>query len=98
MNEPDGNLWVCVDCYFAHHYGVTEVDGEFFAGESDTPADCEPLHLTMGCELADNTNSNVEFGGDDYDESGMQDFSWSSCDGCNSTLGGSRYRLAYWVK
>lgn len=27
-------------------------------------------------------------------EDGMTDFTWSSCDGCGCTLGGSRYRLA----
>jgi altronate hydrolase len=36
---------VCVDCYFAHHYGASEHGGAWFAGESDTPADREPLAL-----------------------------------------------------
>lgn len=44
----DNDLWVCQDCYFAHHYGATEVDGEWFAGESDIPADVD---------LFDNTDS-----------------------------------------
>ena len=47
-----GNVWVCVDCYFAHHYGATEHDGQWFAGESDTPCDREPLALLEGLELA----------------------------------------------
>ena len=30
------------------------------------------------------------------DDSGVRDFSWSPCDSCGSTLGGSRYRYAVW--
>lgn len=29
-------------------------------------------------------------------DTGITDFSWKSCDGCGSDLGGSRYRLAMW--
>ncbi len=82
------DAWVCVDCYFAHHYGAHEHDGEWFAGDSYTPADREPLGKLAGCELADNTNSETE--------EGMDTFSRSPCDGCGSTLGGARYRLAVW--
>jgi len=77
---------VCTDCYFAHHYGAHEHDGEWFAGESDSPADREPLNKLAGYDLADDTDSET---GD-----GIEDFSWSSCDGCGSLLGGSRHRLA----
>ena len=87
-----GDVMVCVDCYFAHHYGAVEVDGEWFAGESDTPTDREPLALLEGYDLADNTDVNDEF--DEVDGSGIEEFSWRSCEGCGSTLGGSRYRLA----
>ncbi len=82
------DITVCVDCYFAHHYGaVKDEQGQWFAGESDTPCDREPLNLcSMDDELADNTDSETG--------EGIQDFSWSSCDGCGSTLGGARYRLA----
>ncbi len=90
MSESYGEAWVCVDCYFAHHYGAHEHEGQWFAGESDSPSDREPLALLEGYELADNTDVNQEFG----EETGEQDFSWRSCDGCGSTLGGSRHRLA----
>ena len=81
------DIWVCTDCYFAHHYGWHEHEGKWYAGESDSPADREPLGLVDdGLQLADNTDSET---GD-----GIDDFSWSSCSGCGSTLGGSRYRLA----
>ncbi len=87
--EQATEYWVCVDCYFAHHYGATEHDGQWFAGDSDTPADREPLvKIEEGSETADWTDSETE--------EGIDSFSWSSCDGCGSTLGGSRYRLAVW--
>src|SRR3954452_19164072 len=35
----------CTDCYIAHHYGATEVDGAWFAVDSDVAADPEPLAL-----------------------------------------------------
>lgn len=83
------DAWVCVDCFFAHHYGKHEHDGRWFAGESDTPCDREPLSLLADwCELSDNTDSESMMG--------IHDFSWSQCDGCGSVLGGPRYRLAVW--
>lgn len=82
------DVWVCVDCYFAHHYGAHEHEGEWFAGESDTPSDREPLSLLEGFDIADNTESSTG--------EGIDDFSWQSCSGCGSTLGGSRYRIAIW--
>jgi hypothetical protein len=82
------DVWVCTDCYFAHHYGATEVEGQWFAGDSDTPADRQPLARLDGFELADNTDSETG--------EGIDEFSWRSCQGCGSTLGGGRHRLAAW--
>ena len=81
---------------------------EWFAGESDVRCEGgEPLaHLPEeGGRLTDWTCSNHEWdvdtcqwchhdGRDGTD--GIHDFSWSRCDGCHCTLGGSRYRLAIW--
>lgn len=63
--EPtnSGDVMVCTDCYFAHHYG------------------CTPC---THCKRAD------------YDN-GLYEFSWSSCQGCGSGLGGARYRL-HWTE
>jgi hypothetical protein len=84
----DGYVWVCDDCYTAHHYGAHERAGQWFAGESDTPSELEPLgELARWCELADATD--LETG------AGLDGFSRSSCDGCGSRLGGARSRLAY---
>jgi hypothetical protein len=89
------DAWVCVDCYFAHHG----------ADESDAPTDREPLSLIDdGAEVTDNTCSShdgddetaCEYCGQTDYENGIQEFSWRSCEGCGSTLGGARYRLAVW--
>lgn len=82
------SVWVCTDCYFAHHHGAEQRNGKWYAGETLEPAEREPLAylLDEGVELADNTDSETG--------EGMREFSWSQCDGCGSTLGGSRYRLA----
>jgi hypothetical protein len=155
-----GTAEVCLDCYFAHHYGATEHrrpateaelthhehekgntyharevmgltfhdDGtvtEWFAGEFDTRAEGgEPLaHLPeygqrrgdwVVTGITDFTCSDHFYGQtvtpDDWDgegsepvcdhcgqtgwEDGITVFTWRSCDGCNSHLGGSRHRLA----
>jgi ribosomal protein L37AE/L43A len=67
----DGDLWVCTDCYFAHHYGAHEIKVEdadsyneagWYAGESDRPCDREPLGECEHLELADNTCSDHYYG------------------------------------
>jgi hypothetical protein len=112
-----GNAMVCVDCYFAHHYGAHEHEGKWYAGDSDTPCDQEPLGELEGFEVSDNTCSNHYYGqscatvededADNYgenvepceqcgssdDDNGIEEFSWHSCSGCGSHLGGARYRL-----
>jgi ribosomal protein L37AE/L43A len=79
------DVWVCVDCYFAHHYGATEVDGQWFAGESDRPCESgEPLRLLDDYETSDNTCSDhaVE---DLYDEDGDHTGETTVCDFCGQT-------------
>lgn len=77
---------VCVDCYFAHHYGATCVDGQWFAGESDEPCEHEPLgRIEEGAHIFDATDSETG--------EGIEEFAMSSCEGCGSHLGGARYRL-----
>ena len=77
---------VCTDCYFAHHYGVTEDDGQWFAGDSDGACDRKPLGLLDDTAwIADSTDSDTG--------EGFTEFSWSRCEGCGSTLGGARYSL-----
>ena len=110
----DGDVWVCTDCYIAHHYGRHEHDGLWYSGESDEPCELEPLGKLDDVDLSDNTCSDHdadETRDDDYVlieipcthcgqtgyENGIQDFTWHSCHGCGSNLGGSRYRL-HWTE
>jgi hypothetical protein len=86
------DAWVCTDCYFAHHYGYLQHNRAYLVGPDFDPdkdvAECEPLALLAGLDLSDNVDSETE--------NGIAEFSWTSCDGCGSRLGGSRYRLAVW--
>jgi hypothetical protein len=83
------DAWVCQDCYLAHHYATDDHGAQrWLAGESDTPADREPLSRLDGLEAFDNTDAETG--------EGIDEFSWSRCDGCGSTLGGERHRLAVW--
>lgn len=84
-----GNVEVCTDCYVTHHYGATEHEGKWFAGESDSPCDRKPLALLEGFRLADNTYSETG--------EGIEEFAWNCCKGCGSTLGGTRFRLKVWL-
>lgn len=164
MPDTDiGAVEVCHDCYFAHHYGATEIereatareqaawlDGydaryikgltfhetdhglfvtEWFAGESDQRSEGgEPLaalpeygHVSGDWRVTDITDftcsnhdvtERLDWEADDWDETtacphcgqtgwenGITEFTWRSCDGCESNLGGSRYRLAiHWER
>lgn len=87
------DAWVCTDCYFAHHYGyVAGPDNNWLVGPDCDPdkdaTDREPGALLAGLDTSDNVDAETE--------EGMQTFSWSACQGCGSTLDGSRYRLAVW--
>jgi len=159
MNTDDiGEVWVCTDCYFAHHYGAMKNEREateseenawlhghddrsimglafeetpeglmvteWFAGEDDQRSEGgEPLadlpeygyesHGQKVVMISDFTCADHEverlydedgdstgettvcqWCGQDGDETGIDEFAWRSCDGCNSHLGGGRYRLA----
>lgn len=150
MIEPDFIVWVCGDCYAAHHFGVTcvtreatdrEVDDylsgyaavasahlgktfretpeglevtEWFPGDSDARCrggeplaklpdvyDGDPVHwFDFTCSNHDvdepeDTCPHCERSGH---ENGIAEFSWSSCDGCSSRLGGARYRLSGFIR
>jgi hypothetical protein len=77
-------IWVCHDCHMQHHY-PDHAEGSPWARFPS---------LMIG-QVTDWT-SDPDDESDDYDVNGHQAFSWSACDGCGSTLGGSRFRYAYW--
>jgi hypothetical protein len=96
---PQGVIWVCQDCMFAHANGESPIDPD--------PTQPEPWALddgadvTMGlswdehddpagCEAAFNSGS-------DQCDCEHRSFSWSACEGCGSSLGGDRYAFTYWA-
>lgn len=98
------DAWVCTDCYFAHH-GQDENAGQapprpplaLLDGYEITDNTCSD-HYVGNVEDSDGNNVTlacIHCGSDDED-SGERVFSWSRCDGCGSTLGGARHRLAIW--
>jgi hypothetical protein len=90
-------LWVCLDCYYAHH-GLEDESGH-------TPYR-EPLSLVGDGDLSagmvwdEHECSNAvdidPWAGPVECECEHVTFSWSHCDGCGSTLGGAREALTYW--
>jgi hypothetical protein len=87
-------LWVCIDCYYAHHGIADEID--------NTP-DCEPLSLVDPADdltsgmLAEHHGCGRERGEEiDECECETDSFSRSSCDGCGSHLAGTRHALTLW--
>jgi hypothetical protein len=78
-------IWhACTDCYLAHHYGAIDFEGQWFAGESDIPADRQPLALVP----------RFHYVADAMDDDHEPFFTWAPCDTCGSTLGGDRFDLA----
>lgn len=78
---------VCTDCYFAHHYGARVSGGQWYAGESDTPCEHEPLrNIPTDAIVSDWTNPDTG--------TGIEAFSRDWCEGCGSWLAGARYRLS----
>jgi hypothetical protein len=94
---------VCVYCYFAHHYGYIPdpladrflVGPDFEPGKDWTAR--EPLHKLEGLDVTDWTYDDSDPENAEQIErygSGHTTFTWSACQGCGSTLGGARERLA----
>lgn len=87
-----GTIWVCVDCMFTHANG-----------ECGPDPDREPLNLiregqsiTMGVLPEEHNESCTEADREEGCDCDHIRFSWSSCEGCGSTLGGDRYNMTLW--
>jgi hypothetical protein len=78
MDPICDDLWFCIDCTIAHCNGDMPED-------PDRAAEVEAGFSRLGGNPAMNDG---EFG------EGEQSFSFSECDCCGSTLGGSRHRFA----
>lgn len=87
---PGGVIWVCLDCMLAR-------EGD---GPTETP-DCEPwsligddVEITAGMVFEEHYCSDP---GEQECDCERIEFSWGTCQGCGSTLGGERYAYTYWV-
>ena len=88
-------IWVCVDCMFEHHYPGEYADST--GKEWCNYPDAKMGDITAGtiCGRADNDYYMCE--SDEHsEECGTISFSWSRCDGCGSTLGGTRHAFTIW--
>lgn len=91
--KPQGTLWVCVDCLM-------------MAANDEAPVDPDPTQpepwaienatdVTMGLLLSEHYSNDCDEEAECDCET--RDFSWSPCDGCGSTLGGSRHAFTWWA-
>lgn len=95
---PQGIVWVCQDCMFAH------ANGEI---SDDRPADLPDVWALWASEPAGSVTMGASVHGDDGDADECADvdececeqitFSASWCGGCGSTLAGDRYAFTYWA-
>ncbi len=99
--ELGGTIWVCTDCMIVHANGEENPDRR--ADEPETWAlwDDDKYELAMGMSREEHNdgcpNSNDDTWGREDCDCEELSFTWSSCDGCGSTLGGERYAFTYWI-
>lgn len=97
MNTTNqGTVWVCVDCYVAHHYGVTlqgRLDGAPIKGA--VMSLLVDYDITDGLVADQHECSAVELALGEC-QCGELNFSKTPCEGCGSTLAGSREALTLW--
>lgn len=94
--KPQGTLWVCVDCLMAEANGEAPTDPQ--EGQPEPWAIESATDVTMGLtedeHSCDYAGGAWERGECDCEE---REFSWSSCDACGSSLGGSRHAYTWWA-
>ena len=99
-------VWVCVDCFMADMQGEEQYDHDDKLIETWTRIDADDSieHTSPGLTAeehlpeCENFDEEGEYLGqyDEYCET--VEFSWTPCDGCNSTLGGTRHAYTVWLK
>jgi hypothetical protein len=93
---PQGTIWVCTDCMILAVNGDEPVDPD---PTQPLPWSLEPnTDVTPGitrdahsCDDPDSWERGEDCGCEE------REFSWASCDGCGSTLGGTRHAFTYWA-
>lgn len=87
-------IWVCVDCYMAHH-GYDEHELGHAPDREPLSLIGEDCEILSGGEHADDCLSMVdgEWVGETDCDCERIAFTWSACEGCGSQLGGAREAL-----
>jgi hypothetical protein len=102
---PQGVLWVCSCCLLEYANGeCCEMHGNLFeaATEGADISTEEPMPWSLGWKPGEVTmgmlRSEHEEGCNPDEDCACEyrSFTWSSCDGCGSPLGGDRYAFTYW--
>lgn len=97
--KPQGTLWVCVDCLMMAANDEAPTDPQ--EGQPEPWAIENATDVTMGLIGTEHecTEKGTEWAhgvADDCDCE-TREFSWSPCDACGSTLGGSRHAFTWWA-
>jgi hypothetical protein len=93
-------IWVCQDCMLHH------ANGECGSCHLDEGHDRDPMGLidrpmsgrdmvTMGMLVTEHP-CDYDWPDGSFCDCEIREFSWSSCDGCGSTLGGERHAFTMW--
>lgn len=100
VTERSSTVWVCIDCYFAHH-GITEDErGEPYPEGVLSQLD-EYDDVTAGLLWTEHDSECANrLAGQWVDECSCEqiEFTWAACHGCGSRPGGSREALTVWWK
>lgn len=98
MSKVLGTIWVCQCCMLTH------ANGECCADDQHGGDGREPLSLigagesvTLGMSAEEHADGCTEDVRNNHGcDCERREFSWSSCDGCGSVLGGDRFALTLW--
>lgn len=97
-NMDTATGWVCTDCMMLLANGETppEMDEDETAAWLDSLDDTE---MTPGMAWEDHDECTNHLAGEWTEECYCEtiDFSWSSCDSCHSSLGGTRHAVTFWI-
>lgn len=85
--------WVCVDCFYAYHYGPAAVESPDHRWNPDKFREsmAKNEYEDWSCVAHEYGESWCEHC--DSDSDGTETFSMSFCDTCRNPAGGSRHRL-----
>ena len=112
MNTHDALTFsVCVDCYMEHHHGDTghniekhiqrELDGKGGHLSSGIIVDKPENYCLWDCgecyDCDDYSNDMIRYE-EEVENDGYEEFSWSECDLCRSSLGGSRHGMTLFIE